>query len=188
MNSFDLSIFNFLHGIADRWFLLDWLAIFFAVYLGYLMTAFFVVMVIKEKDRKKRAYAFAWWVLAAIISRGIVAEVIYFFYQRLRPFVALNIEPVFNHAATPSFPSAHMAFYATLIIPMWYLDRKWGILYAASISGMAVARIYGAVHWPLDIIGGIVIALGATYGVRYMLFREVALHTEVEVIKEETIK
>ncbi|KKU36146.1 MAG: hypothetical protein UX49_C0022G0001, partial [Candidatus Wolfebacteria bacterium GW2011_GWC2_46_275] len=51
-----------------------------------------------------------------------------------------------------------------------------------------VARIYGAVHWPLDIIGGIVIALGATYGVRYMLFREVALHTEVEVIKEETIK
>ncbi|KKU72710.1 MAG: hypothetical protein UX96_C0016G0021 [Candidatus Wolfebacteria bacterium GW2011_GWB1_47_243] len=87
----DLSIFNFLHGIADRWFLLDWLAIFFAVYLGYLMTAFFVVMVIKEKDRKKRAYAFAWWVLAAIISRGIVAEVIYFFYQRLRPFVALNM-------------------------------------------------------------------------------------------------
>lgn len=171
MNSFDLSIFNVLHAVADRWFPLDWLAIFFAEYLGYLLIAVFAIVVVKERDRKKRAYAFAWWALAAIISRGIVAQAIHFFYQRPRPFVALGIDPVFEHAATASFPSGHMALYATLIAPIYYLDKKWGWLYGFGVAGMAIARVYGAVHWPTDIIGGLAIAFAATYGVKKLLFR-----------------
>lgn len=186
MNSFDLSIFNFIHASAGRWFLLDWLAILFAVYLGYVLIALFFVMVFKEKDRKKRAYAFAWWALSAIISRGIITQAIYFFYHRPRPFVALGIEPVFNHAAVASFPSAHMAFYVTFIAPVFYLNRKWGWIYLFGIGGMAIARVYGAVHWPTDILGGILIAAAATYGVKYALFREAAApekNKEEEVVK-----
>lgn len=172
MNSFDLSMFNMLHGVADRWFLLDWLAIFFATYVGYILVVIFLTTIAQEKDRKKRLYALAWWALAAIVSRGIVTEAIYFFYQRMRPFVALGIEPVFNHGMTASFPSSHMTFYATLIVPMYFLNKKWGWIFGFGVAGMAIGRVYGAVHWPSDILGGLAIALIATYGVRYALLRE----------------
>lgn len=170
MNSFDLSIFNVLHVLAGRWFLLDWLAILIAVYLAYAMAVFFVLFAMSERDRKKRAYALAWGALAVIISRGIITEVIRFFYERSRPFVELGIEPVFSHAVTGSFPSGNMTFYAALIAPVWYLNRKWGVLYVVAVGLMGIARIYGAVHWPTDIIGGIVIGLGVSYGVKYALF------------------
>lgn len=170
MNPFDISLFNFLHASADQWFLLDWLAILCAVYMGYVLVALFVLFVMHEKDRKKRAYAVAWALLSAIGARGIIAQAFYFFTMRQRPFVALGIEPVFDHAAVSSFPSGHMALYATLIMPMWYLNRKWGMMYAGAVGLMGIARIYGAVHWPTDILGGLAIALAVSYGIRYVLF------------------
>lgn len=173
MNSFDLSIFNIVHASAGRWFLLDWLAILVAVYLAYVLVVFFILFAMNERNRKKRAYALAWGVLAVIISRGIITEVIRFFYERPRPFVELGIDPVFSHAVTDSFPSGHMAFYAALIAPVWYLNRKWGAIYAVLVGLMGIARIYGAVHWPTDIIGGIVIGVGVSYGVKYALFGKV---------------
>lgn len=185
MNPFDLALFNFIHAPAGRWFLLDWLAIFLAVYVGYILVVLFLVMVFKEKDRKKRAYAFAWWVLSAIVSRGIIAQVFYFFYHRLRPFEALGVESVFTPGPNTAFPSGHMAFYATFIIPVFYLNKKWGWIYTAAVAVMGIARIYGAVHWPTDIIAGIVIAVASSYGVKYFLFKET---TPTEVKEDNKIK
>ena len=178
MNSFDLPIFNVIHAPAGRWFLLDWLAIIIAVYLAYLLVIIFFVLLAKEKNKKKRAYAFAWAALSAIISRGIIAEAIHFFYHRARPFAALGIEPVFNPVGAVSFPSGNMTFYAILIAPVWYLNRKWGVIYLLSVIAMGVARIYGAAHWPTDIIGGLAIAFAVSYGVKYILFGYAAKNGE----------
>lgn len=170
MNPFDVTAFNFIHTLAGRWFLLDWFAILAAVYVAYVLIVAFLVLVAKEKDKKKKAYALAWAALGMIISRGIITPVIYFFYQRPRPFELLGIDPVFAHAPSASFPSGHMAAYATLVLPVWYLNKKWGVIYSISVLAMGVARVYGAVHWPSDIIAGIVLALGVSYGVKRLLF------------------
>lgn len=185
MNSFDLTLFNLIHTPAGRWFLLDWLAIVVAVYLGYLMIIFFLVLVAKERDRKRKAYAFAWWALSAIASRGIIAPLFYFFYKRLRPFEALGIDTVFAPSANSALPSGHMAFYATFILPAFHLNKKWGWMYAGAVAGMGVARIYGAVHWPTDIIAGFAIAIAVSYGVKYALFRGTAA---LEKNEEEVVK
>lgn len=187
MNTFDSTLFNTIHGLAGRWFLLDWLDIFVAVYLAYLLVIMFLVLVIKEKDKKKKAYAFAWALLSIIISRGIITEVIRFIYSRPRPFEALGFDPVFAQAKEGgSFPSGHMTGYAILILPTFYLNRKWGWVYTGSIIAMGVGRIYGGVHWPSDIIGGIAIALAVSYGVKYALFRKPEVVSEEE--KKENIE
>lgn len=185
MNTFDLTLFNIIHTPANRWFLLDWLDIFFAAYLGYVLIAFFLLLVFKEKNIRKRAYAFAWWALAAIVSRGIIAQVFYVVMHRPRPFEALGIDTVFAPAANASFPSGHMAFYATFILPVFYLNKKWGWIYAAGVTCMGVARVYGAVHWPTDIIGGMAIAIAVSYGVKYLLFGKTADHEPKKVIVME---
>jgi len=184
MNSFDLPIFNFLHASADRWFLLDWLATLFAVYAGYVMVALFLVTIMKERDRKKRAYAFAWWALAVIVSRGIITQAIHFFYARPRPDMELGIDSVFDYVGAPSFPSGHLALYATLVAPMWYLNRKWGTIYAVVVGLMGIARVYGAVHWPSDVLAGIALALAVTYGVRRLLLGKGKIGQNKEEEKE----
>lgn len=169
MNPFDLPIFNFLHAVAGRWFLLDWLAILCAVYLGYAMLLWFGILIQRERSRKKRIYAVAWWLLSAIISRGIITSALKFFFYRQRPFVALGIDPVFHPMDMPSFPSGNMTFYAVLIAPVWYLNRKWGMIYTGLVVLMGIARMYGGVHWPTDIIGGLVLAAIVSYGVWYVM-------------------
>jgi undecaprenyl-diphosphatase len=189
MNPFDLTLFNFIHAPAGRWFLLDWLDIFVAVYLAYLLIAGFIYLLIKEKNIKKRAYALAWAVLALIVSRGIITELIQLFWNRERPFSALGIESVFNHANVQSFPSGHMAAYATFILPVFYLNRKWGWAYLGSVIAMGVARVYGAVHWPTDILGGFAIALAVSYGVKRALFKEdIAVEKMEEAEATKTIE
>lgn len=190
MNTFDLTIFNSLHNLAGKWFLLDWLDIIVAVYLAYILIAIFLILVIKEKDKKRKAYAFSWALLSMIISRGVITEIIRFIYSRPRPFEALGFDPVFAQAKeSGAFPSGHMTAYATLIAPTFYLNRKWGWIYLISVISMGIGRIYGGVHWPTDIIGGIAIALAVSYGVKRLLFKdEVAAEKTKEVEIEKMLE
>ena len=172
MNTFDLTLFNWLHNLAGRWFLLDWFMIFFATWMAYILLTLFFVPLLKEKDRKKRWYTLLWVSLSAIVSRGIITEVIRFFYHRPRPFMALGFDPLIAHDTDPTFPSGHMAFYTVLILPLWYLEKKWAWIYGASVILMGVGRVYAGVHWPTDIIGGIILGCAVTRGIKWAIDRK----------------
>src|SRR3989344_9352023 len=80
----DPSVFNAIHSIAGQFGILDALIVFFAKYFGYFLVLGAAIFIYKEKDWHKRFYYFALSVLTIIISRGILAEIIRFFYFRLR--------------------------------------------------------------------------------------------------------
>ena len=157
--SFDLSVFQFIHHFAGKLRILDWLGIFLAQYLGYILVLAAVYLILKTRNWQERIYFFSFTALSALLSRGIITEVIRFFYHRPRPFLTLNIEPLIDRSLSGSFPSGHAAAFFALALAIFYLNKKAGYWFLISALAMSVFRIFIGVHWPSDIIVGAVVGL-----------------------------
>lgn len=169
MAKIDFLIFNFFNNLSGKWWLFDWLGIFFAEYLAYFLIFAFVFLLIKEKNRKQRIYFFSLATLSLILSRGIITEAIRFFYYRPRPFLFFNIQPLINQSMTGSFPSGHAAAFFALALAVFYFNRRWGWRFFGLVLLMGLARIFIGVHWPSDILVGAIIGLLSTFLIKQIL-------------------
>lgn len=175
--NFDSYFFHLLNSLTHKWWLFDWLGIFLAKYLGYVMIIIAVFIFLKEKKWRQKIYFFCLSVLSVILSRGVITEAIRFFYHRQRPFLELQINPLINHDLTGSFPSGHATAYFALAFAIFYFLRQseenpnpklgWWCLGMALLMG--IGRIFTGVHWPLDVIVGALIGLGSAWLVKKIL-------------------
>jgi undecaprenyl-diphosphatase len=181
MTGWNLAVFNFIHGWSRHYVLADSAAVFFAEYLPYLLVIAFLILVFRESGARRKFYLFAEGSLAVILSRGIITESIKFFYNVPRPFAELGFSPLIGESGA-SFPSGHAAWFFALAIVVWFANRKWGIWFFALSAVMGVARIYAGIHWPLDILGGIVLGVASGYFVHWLLR---GARTELGPVKKE---
>jgi undecaprenyl-diphosphatase len=163
------TLFNFIWGLSHKSGLLDAVGVLLAQYLPYPMGlgALFFVLTFKGSGLF-RLVIFAEALLAVILSRGIIAESIRFFYHHPRPFVTLGFDPLITVPGY-SFPSEHASAFFALAAVLYFFSRGWGVSYyiLAFING--VARIYVGVHWPFDILGGAVVGVIAACAVHLLL-------------------
>lgn len=167
----DEKIFPFFYAAGHHGAFLDVLAIFFAEYLPYILVAAFLVLVYRQKDMRHRVYLFCEAALAIILSRGLITEIIRYFYHKPRPFSFYGFTPLFNESAW-SFPSGHAAWFFALATAVWFADRKWGWAYFVLAVLMGAARVYAGVHWPIDIAGGAAVGIASAIFVRWLLKKE----------------
>ncbi len=165
----DQIIFQAINGLTHQWWAFDWLGIFFGDYLGYLLVFAFVFLLIRQDGWRNRIYAFSLGALSVILARGIITEIIRFFYYRARPFLSLQIQPLINHDLTSSFPSGHAAAYFALALAVFYLNPKLGKWFLSAALLMGLSRIFTGVHWPSDVLVGALIGLGSALLVRKIL-------------------
>ncbi|MCX6721546.1 MAG: phosphatase PAP2 family protein [Candidatus Staskawiczbacteria bacterium] len=166
----DLYLFNLINQFAGRLAWLDYFAMFCAEYLGYLLLAILILFLAINFRKYWRMVLEA--VVAAVITKFILADFIRWLWFRPRPFVALNFVPLINQSAKEaSFPSGHASFYFALSTIVYCYNKKAGTFFYIASFLIVIARVFTGVHWPLDVLAGAI--LGILMGwILNMLFRK----------------
>ncbi|MBI4652688.1 phosphatase PAP2 family protein [Candidatus Kuenenbacteria bacterium] len=108
----------------------------------------------KRKKIQLIILAFSSTVLAWLLN-----HLISLMYFRPRPFVSHNnIFLLIQHNQDKSFPSDHTTIAFALGLSIYLFNKKLGILALICAFFIAFARIFSGLHYPLDILGGIIVA------------------------------
>lgn len=154
---FEIGFSESIYSLIGQSAAFDFLIKAFAQYLPYAFLGGAIWFFLRHSWRES-IYGFCFATLTAIVSRGIITEIIRAIYPRLRPFEALNFEPLFIDTHQ-SFPSGHTAFFFAIAFSIFLFNKKIGWLFISLAFLNGVARVFAGVHWPLDILGGISAAL-----------------------------
>jgi undecaprenyl-diphosphatase len=106
----------------------------------------------KDQNRKMVVSACIAACLALAINM-IIGDI----YYRARPFVAHHVIMLISHAKNASFPSDHAAAAFVIASSIWLWRKRDGWIWLILAAGIAVSRVWTGVHYPLDVIAGMVI-------------------------------
>ena len=155
----DQKIFNLIHSLSGHYKILDLLGIFLAQYLPYLLIIGFAILLLLEKNWRRRLYQLFLVSLSVLLARGLAVEVIRFFYQKQRPYIALAFRPLIDLDFSYAFPSGHAAIFFALAMATFFFRKSWSYYFFAGAFLISLARVYVGVHWPLDVLGGAVVGI-----------------------------
>lgn len=68
-----------------------------------------------------------------------------------------------------SFPSGHTAAAIASVVPLLYYHKREGIIALVLALSMAFSRMYLFVHYPTDILGGIIVGVAAGAAAIYIV-------------------
>lgn len=157
----DYYLFRLINDLAGKNNLLDILAVFFGDYFTYLLTAAVLAFFLAQKkfDLKEKIAAAAAAFLGAGLARLILVEIIRWLYFRPRPFADHAVNLLIFHENSGSFPSGHATFFFALAAAIYFIDKKWGIVFGAAALVMCLARVFAGIHYPADILAGAVLGI-----------------------------
>ena len=98
----------------------------------------------------------------ALVGLGIAQAIVRLWYHP-RPFELGLGQQYMAHVPEASFPSDHATLLFGLALPLLMAGalRLWGLAFLALALGTAWGRVYLGVHFPADILGGLVVAIVA---------------------------
>ena len=158
LSSWDDRLFTAINSLAARWPWLDDLARLFMN--DYFMPTLLAVLLlalwfegVKPEERRLHQQA----VLAGALSAGlanILVKGLNLVYYRPRPFAAHEVTLLFYRPTDSSLPSNAAALAFSIALGVWFYRRGWGwgLLGLATLFGLS--RIFGGVHYPLDVVAG----------------------------------
>ena len=147
-------MFFLIFGMNNKNLYLDYLMIFGANYVIYLTLILIFIISLKGSISERKSlilFLFSFPILILII------KIIHLFIFEQRPFIEQDIIPLINQSADAAFPSRHTAIMTTIIFS--YIKSRWFPYLLALGIWVGFARIYVGVHYPIDILGGIITGL-----------------------------
>jgi undecaprenyl-diphosphatase len=168
MNPLDYSLFFWVNGAAGRNSLLDFIGVLLGQYGIYFFAAFMLVLWFvlprRAADGRRHLVYGAAAAVVGLLTNYVISHLVY----RPRPFVLYphQVHLLVQHVPDSSFPSDHatavFAVATALVGSSKWLSRTFWIVAIL----IAIARVFIGVHWPTDVLAGLVIGLIASLAVR----------------------
>lgn len=148
------SLFFLIFNLSNKSPFLDSIMIFGARVLIYLTFLVMFILIFKGGTKERKA------IILALLSMPLVfliIAVIHLFFIEPRPFIRYHFSPLisFLFVNDPSFPSRHASMMAVVAFSYTYFKSKWALLFLIFMIWVGLSRIFVGVHYPLDIVGGI---------------------------------
>lgn len=175
MFTLDHSVLLFFHSLAQQNNLIDFIFLFLAEYLPYVLVivAFLLILIPslsginKVNQLVKIKYSLSKIILLFLpaVTAWAFSDLLKSLIKRPRPFIELSefVKPIFTHGGIDSFPSGHATFFLALAIGVFAINKKIGYFMIIGAVLVGIARIISGIHFPLDILAGFVIGAGFSY-------------------------
>jgi undecaprenyl-diphosphatase len=157
MEEFNVAVFLFINQYAGKSSFLDAALIGTAEVMPYIFILIIIYLwFVGSIERKKSSFNSGLSVLLGMLTSYLVS----LFYYHSRPFVNNLGTQLVEHAPDSSFPSDHTTFIFSISVMLLFnkSTRFIGIVlcFLSFISGLS--RVFVGVHFPLDILGAILVA------------------------------
>jgi len=158
MEKFNVSTFIFINQYAGKNNILDIILISAAEITPYLFILVLAYLWFNSAlEKRESSFNCGLSVLVGMLTSYVIS----LFYYHPRPFAENLGTQIIAHAPDSSFPSDHTTFIFSISVMLLFnkTTRNLGaVLFALSlISGLS--RVFGGVHFPLDILGAILVAV-----------------------------
>lgn len=156
----DKTIFLTLNRLAGKSKSLDFLIVFCASFLPWLAAGFTVFLPTEYQVQILVTGVFG-GLLALLAKQGILI-----FWQRPRPYLAIpatkKLVSTAHFEDLRSFPSSHALFFFAFFTVVFWNNPLFGAMLWLTGIATGTARVAGGVHWPSDILAGLL--MGASAG------------------------
>ncbi|WKZ29062.1 MAG: phosphatase PAP2 family protein [Patescibacteria group bacterium] len=168
--NYDIELFRAINGLAGRNVSADAVFIFGAKWLIFVMAMLIVAYVAwawKTSEFEHRV-EHAWHITVGFALAFVTERLIGFLWFRPRPFVALPdvVKLIEKSAEEKSFPSGHTTSAFVLAFGLLLHHRKWGAALCVLAAWVSFSRVFVGVHYPTDLLGGVVVAAVAALATR----------------------
>lgn len=163
------AIFNFLFSLTHRSPFFDSLTVFIAQDLIWLWVAILIFIAVLSLRRHHFTFEAMAFVLIATIASWSVSEFLKMVFATKRPFMDLPVGSTLLSYVNGSdaFPSSHATFLFALAVALYFYNRTLGTISLVIAVLVSLARVATGLHWPVDILGGLTLALVVTLLLRY---------------------
>lgn len=147
----NFNALKLLNGYAGKYYLLD----LFMIIITH--TGIFILL----------GMLFCTWNKKTIL-KGIISAVSAYLIDAIISLIYFTPRPVegmflISRKIDSSFPSTHTLISFSLAFTIYFYNKKLGIIALIIAAIVAISRIFLAMHYLIDVIGGIIIALLVCY-------------------------
>jgi len=113
-----------------------------------------------DREQNQRAVLSA---IAAVVVVNVLIKLLNVVYYRPRPFATHTLKLLFYRPSDSSFPSNAAAVAFCIAISVWLSNRRVGLVMCIVGLLFALARMCSGVHYPSDILGGLLVGAFSAY-------------------------
>ncbi len=155
----DRGLLMWIQSIRQEWMTPFWKAVTALGNAGWFWILLAIVLILVKKTQKTGVTVLLALIIGALVTNIIIKPSV----ARIRPYEIIEgLERLIRAQKDFSFPSGHScAAFAAAFVCWNMMPKRYGALFVILAVLIAGSRLYLGVHYPSDVLGGILIGIAA---------------------------